>query len=80
MDCYIVRIYRRIAGKDGQGNEIAGLVEKVGDAGAGRAFASSQDLVKSFNEEPLAEEQVQSSDAATPAGVVVRIAPDAAGS
>lgn len=80
MDCYIVRIYRRMASKDGQGNEIAGLVEKVGDAGEGRAFSSCQDLVNSFNGAPLSEEPNPLNDAAAPSGVVVRIAPDIAGS
>jgi len=80
MDCYIVRVYRRMARNNGQGSEIAGLVERVGDAGDGKAFSSYQSLVNMLREEQLPEELEQPCDAATPAGTAMRIVPDTAGS
>jgi hypothetical protein len=68
MDCYIVRIYRRITSGDKQGGEIAGLVERVGDAGDGVAFSSYQGLVNMLRNEPLPEGQERPCAAATQAG------------
>lgn len=80
MDCYIVRVYRRMTGNNGQGNEIAGLVERVGDAQDGKAFSSYQSLVNMLREEPLPEQAEQSRDAEAPVGEVVRLVSDATGS
>jgi hypothetical protein len=45
MDCYIVRVYRHITRGDGETDEIAGLVERVGQRDSGRPFSSYQSLV-----------------------------------
>lgn len=76
MDCYIVRVYRRMASKEGQGSEIAGLVERVGDAGTRNAFSSYQDLVNRLRGAPLSEEPEQSGDAARPASVEAVVGSD----
>ena len=69
MDCYIVRVYRRIASRDGQDSEIAGLVERVGDTGTSSPFSSYQGLLNRLREQPVPEEPEVSSDTATPSGV-----------
>ncbi len=76
MDCYIVRVFRRMASKGGQGNEIAGLVERVGDARDSKAFSSCQGLVNMLRGEPHPEEQLQSSVVKTESAAVVRIVPN----
>jgi len=78
MDCYIVRVYRRMASTGGQGNEIAGLVERVGDTRDSKAFTSCQGLVNMLRGEQLPEEPGQFSDATTASGTVVRIVTDSA--
>ena len=78
MDCYIVRVYRRMGSKDGRDSEIAGLVEKVGDAGESKAFSSYQSLVSRLREEQLPEAQEQPAD--TPSRKAVRLVPDVASS
>ena len=78
MDCYIVRVYRRIASRDGQGSEIAGLVERVGDTGASSAFSSYQGLLNRLREQPIPEEPEVSNDTSNPLGVAIRSVPDAA--
>lgn len=80
MDCYIVRVYRRMGSKDGREGEIAGLVEKVGDAGESKAFSSCQSLVSRLREEQLPEAQEQPADAATPSRKAVRPVTDLASS
>lgn len=78
MDCYIVRVYRRIASRDGQDGEIAGLVERVGDAGDSSPFSSYQGLLNRLREEPIPEEPEVSSDRTTPISMAVRSVPDTA--
>jgi hypothetical protein len=48
MDCYIVRVYRHITQGDGEADEIAGLVERVGKRDSGRPFSSYQSLVSAL--------------------------------
>ena len=48
MDCYIVRVYRHIAGRNGQPDEIAGLVESVGRQDNGKPFTSYSGLVEAI--------------------------------
>lgn len=45
MDCYIVRIYRRILSEDGGADEVVGLVEPVQKGEDKMAFSSYADLV-----------------------------------
>ena len=80
MDCYIVRVYRRMGGKEGRDGEIAGLVEKVGDTSDSKAFSSYQTLVNRLREEQLPEAQEQPADVATQNRMAVRLVPDIAGS
>lgn len=80
MDCYIVRIYRRTASKGGQGSEIAGLVEKVGDVHDSKAFNSCQSLVNMLRGGQLQAEPLRPSKARTASGTVVSIVPDASAS
>lgn len=51
MDCFIIRVYRRITHQDGQPDEIAGLVEHVGRHGDGKPFTSYTGLVSALREE-----------------------------
>ena len=55
MDCYIVRVYRHITGKNGQVDEIAGLVERVGSQDNGKPFSSYHALVNAMQEEIQAQ-------------------------
>ena len=48
MDCYIVRIYRHITGNNGQGDEIAGLVEEVGNQSGGKPFTTYDGLINAI--------------------------------
>jgi hypothetical protein len=48
MDCYIVRVYRHITQADGEADEIAGLVERVGQRDSSRPFSSYQSLVSAL--------------------------------
>ena len=48
MDCYIVRVYRHITKGDGKADEIAGLVERVGQRDSGKPFSSYQSLVSAM--------------------------------
>ncbi|NNJ93730.1 MAG: hypothetical protein HKP57_03190 [Halobacteria archaeon] len=50
MDCYIVRIYRHIAGRNGQSDEIAGLVENVGERDSGKPFSTYSGLVEAIRD------------------------------
>lgn len=50
MDCYIVRVYRHIARKNGQADEIAGLVEHVGEQDNGKPFSTYSGLVEAIRE------------------------------
>lgn len=45
MDCYIVRVYRHVTRDDGKADEIAGLVERVGQRDSSKPFSSYQSLV-----------------------------------
>lgn len=80
MDCYIVRVYRRMTGNNGQDSEIAGLVERVGDAQDGKAFSSYQSLVDTLREDPLPKHAEQACDAEAPVGAAVRLVSNTAGS
>lgn len=55
MDCFIIRVYRHIAQENGQPDEIAGLVERVGRLGNGRPFSSYSSLVNALREAYSAE-------------------------
>ena len=46
MDCYIVRVYRHITRKNGQDDEIAGLVERVGNQDNGKPFSTYKGLLE----------------------------------
>lgn len=50
MDCYIVRVYRHIMHKDGQGDEIAGLVERVGKQDSGKPFSTYSGLIDAMRD------------------------------
>ena len=50
MDCFIVRVYRHIAGNNGQPDEIAGLLENVGSREQGRPFTTYNGLVEAIRE------------------------------
>lgn len=50
MDCYIVRVYRHIAGRNGQSDEIAGLVESVGERDSGKPFSTYSGLVEAIRD------------------------------
>ena len=71
MDCYIVRVYRRIASRDGQDGEIAGLVERVGDTGASSAFSSYKGLLSRLREQPVPEQPEVSGEIKIPTGATV---------
>ena len=51
MDCYIIRIYRHVSGENGESDEIAGLVERVGKAGNGKPFSSYKSLLRALRDE-----------------------------
>jgi hypothetical protein len=50
MDCYIVRIYRHITRKNGQQDEIAGLVERVGNQDNGKPFSTYKGLLEAIRD------------------------------
>jgi hypothetical protein len=50
MDCYIVRVYRHITHQNGQADEIAGLVEQVGDEARSKPFSTYKDLVEAIRD------------------------------
>lgn len=50
MDCYIVRVYRHITHKDGQNDEIAGLVERVGKQDSGKPFSTYSGLIDAMRD------------------------------
>ena len=50
MDCYIVRVYRHITHQNGQADEIAGLVEQVGDETRSKPFSTYKDLVDAIRD------------------------------
>lgn len=52
MDCYIVRVYRHITPADGQPDEIAGLVERVGIQDGGKSFSTYGGLVDALRDGP----------------------------
>jgi hypothetical protein len=54
MDCYIVRVYRHITRGEGEADEIAGLVERVGQRDSSRPFSSYQSLVSAMREDDAA--------------------------
>ena len=62
MDCYIVRIYRHITHKNGQADEIAGLVEQVGDEARSKPFSTYKDLVETIRESFQTDDAVGSQD------------------
>ncbi len=51
MDCFIIRVYRHITHEDGQPDEIAGLVERVGRQDNGKPFSSYSSLVNTLRDE-----------------------------
>lgn len=51
MDCYIIRIYRHITAENAEGDEVAGLVERVGKRGNGKPFSSYKTLVNALRAE-----------------------------
>jgi len=51
MDCFIIRVYRHITHADGEPDEIAGLVERVGRQDNGRPFTSYSSLVNTLRDE-----------------------------
>jgi len=48
MDCYIVRVYRHVKRKNGQDDEIAGLVERVGNQDNGKPFSTYKGLLEAI--------------------------------
>ena len=50
MDCYIVRVYRHITQQNGQADEIAGLVEQVGDGKRSKPFSTYKHLVDAIRD------------------------------
>ena len=50
MDCYIVRVYRHITRKNGQHDEIAGLVERVGNQDNGKPFSTYKGLLEAIRD------------------------------
>lgn len=48
MDCYIVRVYRHVTRKNGQDDEIAGLVERVGNQDNGKPFSTYKGLLEAI--------------------------------
>ena len=58
MDCYIVRVYRHITRKDGQDDEIAGLVERVGNQDNGKPFSTYKGLLEAIRDsfEPTSDD------------------------
>ena len=50
MDCYIVRVYRHITRKNGQDDEIAGLVERVGNQENGKPFSTYKGLLEAIRD------------------------------
>jgi hypothetical protein len=65
MDCYIIRVYRHIAGENGEAEEIAGLVERVGKTGNGRPFTNYKSLVNVLRDEVSGEADAVSGEAVT---------------
>ena len=51
MDCFIIRVYRHITEENGQPDEIAGLVERVGRQDNGKPFSSYKGLISALREE-----------------------------
>lgn len=50
MDCFIIRVYRHIILDNGQPDEIAGLVERVGVQDNGKPFSSYKGLINTLRE------------------------------
>ena len=50
MDCYIIRIYRHSMQKHRQTDEIAGLVERVGNPDSGKPFSTYNGLVDAIRD------------------------------
>ena len=50
MDCYIVRVYRHVTHKNGQDDEIAGLVERVGNQDNGKPFSTYKGLLDAIRD------------------------------
>ncbi|MDH5515443.1 MAG: hypothetical protein OEY45_09810 [Gammaproteobacteria bacterium] len=50
MDCYIVRVYRHVTHKNGQDDEIAGLVERVGNQDNGKPFSTYKGLLEAIRD------------------------------
>jgi len=55
MDCFIIRVYRHITRENGQPDEIAGLVERVGRQDNGKPFSSYKTLMNALRDEYAAE-------------------------
>ena len=51
MDCFIIRVYRHMSQKNGQPDEIAGLVERVGRQDNGKPFSSYRGLINTLRDE-----------------------------
>ena len=68
MDCYIVRVYRHIAGRNGQPDEIAGLVENVGRQETGKPFSTYVGLVEAIRTSFLIQSNKQGLEGEHPAG------------
>jgi hypothetical protein len=51
MDCYVIRIYRRFAGRKGEFDEAAGVVETVGQDSEEQRFTSYSELVALLRKE-----------------------------
>jgi len=68
MDCFIIRVYRYITQENGQPDEIAGLVERVGRQDNGKPFSSYMSLVSALRDEyatvPAAGDKAPDEDAA----------------
>jgi len=68
MDCFIIRVYRHITQENGQPDEIAGLVERVGRKDNGKPFSSYKGLLCALRDEygtvSAAGEKVPDEDAA----------------
>jgi hypothetical protein len=61
MDCFIIRVYRHITQENGQPDEIAGLVERVGRQDNGKPFSSYRGLMNTLRDE-YSSDSVEAAD------------------
>lgn len=73
MDCYVIRIYRRIAGRKGESDEAAGVVETIGQDSKEQRFTSYSELIGLLQKD--GPDQRVGVDAETVEGKVSRWAP-----